>query len=391
MKEIVPAFEYNLDLFALFMILGIGQGLFLSFVFLFKKDSRQNSNILLGLLLFCLTLTITESFLNYTGYILNVMYLFSATNSLAFTYGPLLFLYIYTQLYGNIKLKWVHLIPFVLYATFYLFYFNLQSNDFKYNIYIYWYKIDLPQISQVIKKDFWFINSLRFQHYYSPTVVIHFGSYLLISLSFIIKYIKSNTLNSSSIKSAHVKWLRNLLIAFIFLYIIQVPISLIIKLSTHNYLSNIALSGILYFISFSYITNSSFFNKKDLAVGQGSKYAKSSLSDLFKEELLDRIIKLMETKALYKDNLFSLSILSKEVGASSNHVSQVINECLGHSFYDFVAVYRITEAKKLLTSDEYKNFTIEQLAYDVGYNSKSAFNASFKKITGKNPSEYRSS
>jgi AraC-like DNA-binding protein len=51
------------------------------------------------------------------------------------------------------------------------------------------------------------------------------------------------------------------------------------------------------------------------------------------------------------------------------------------------AEYRVEEAKKLLK--EKQNIKVEEIAEQVGYNSKSSFNTAFKKITGLTPSEFR--
>jgi AraC-like DNA-binding protein len=49
----------------------------------------------------------------------------------------------------------------------------------------------------------------------------------------------------------------------------------------------------------------------------------------------------------------------------------------------------VQEAQALLTSKNQQHLKIEEIAEMVGYNSKSAFNAAFKKITGQTPSQYR--
>ena len=51
--------------------------------------------------------------------------------------------------------------------------------------------------------------------------------------------------------------------------------------------------------------------------------------------------------------------------------------------------YRINHVKKLFEDKEYFNSTIINIAYDSGFNSKSAFNTAFKKQTGMTPSAYR--
>ncbi|MCY4334687.1 MAG: AraC family transcriptional regulator [Litoreibacter sp.] len=72
---------------------------------------------------------------------------------------------------------------------------------------------------------------------------------------------------------------------------------------------------------------------------------------------------------------------------SDNYVSQVLNEKIGQSFFDFVNSYRVKEAQtRLLNSDE----TILAIAYDIGFNSRSSFYTAFKKGTGQTPTAFRS-
>jgi AraC-like DNA-binding protein len=57
----------------------------------------------------------------------------------------------------------------------------------------------------------------------------------------------------------------------------------------------------------------------------------------------------------------------------------------------FINSYRIKEAKRMLLDASFNHLSIEGIARSVGFNSKSAFNATFKKITGMTPSFYQRS
>ena len=57
-------------------------------------------------------------------------------------------------------------------------------------------------------------------------------------------------------------------------------------------------------------------------------------------------------------------------------------------FFEMVAEYRVSEAKSLLR--DHPNIKVEEIAEQVGYNSKSSFNTAFKKLTGTTPSEFQS-
>jgi len=108
-------------------------------------------------------------------------------------------------------------------------------------------------------------------------------------------------------------------------------------------------------------------------------------------KILDNIILELKTRHYFSDNLASLSELAKKIGESPHHVSQVINEKLNESFFELLASYRVEEAKRILSDNKNDNMTIEEVSEIVGYNSKTAFNNAFKKLTGKTPSEFRKS
>jgi AraC-like DNA-binding protein len=60
----------------------------------------------------------------------------------------------------------------------------------------------------------------------------------------------------------------------------------------------------------------------------------------------------------------------------------------GVNFYDYINTLRIEEFKRLISIPDNQKFTFMALAYDCGFNSKSAFNRFFKKSTGLSPSAY---
>ena len=67
----------------------------------------------------------------------------------------------------------------------------------------------------------------------------------------------------------------------------------------------------------------------------------------------------------------------------------MINEQLKKNFKNFINERRIEDAKMKIVDPKEKNFVLLKIAFDAGFSSKSAFNASFKKFTGISPSEFR--
>lgn len=116
------------------------------------------------------------------------------------------------------------------------------------------------------------------------------------------------------------------------------------------------------------------------------KYARSALSTERSEKIAERILKAMETEKLYLDPGLSLQKLARHVTTPPNLVSQTLNEQLGMTFFDFVAQWRVKDAKsRILQSKE----SVLNVALDVGFNSRSTFYKAFKRETGQTPKEFR--
>ncbi len=71
-----------------------------------------------------------------------------------------------------------------------------------------------------------------------------------------------------------------------------------------------------------------------------------------------------------------------------NTVSEVINTVFNMTFSDYICEYRINEIKARLLTNELEIRTIESIAMDNGFNSRSSFHNSFKKLTGLTPREF---
>ncbi|WP_162796175.1 helix-turn-helix domain-containing protein [Pedobacter namyangjuensis] len=80
----------------------------------------------------------------------------------------------------------------------------------------------------------------------------------------------------------------------------------------------------------------------------------------------------------------SLATLSKELKIPKHHLTVLFNQHLGKSFYSYLATLRIDYAIVELQKTG-NNFTIESLAYQSGFNSKTSFHKYFREYTGLTP------
>jgi AraC-like DNA-binding protein len=119
------------------------------------------------------------------------------------------------------------------------------------------------------------------------------------------------------------------------------------------------------------------------------KYAKSALAPDKAMELEKKIIDEMVSDKLYLNPELSLYDLAERVGSSSHAISQVLNDRMKMTFYEFVNLHRIEEAKRIIRDPKTAGDKIVSIAMDSGFNSLSTFNAVFRKFTDMTPSQYR--
>ncbi|MEO0571088.1 MAG: AraC family transcriptional regulator [Bacteroidota bacterium] len=107
------------------------------------------------------------------------------------------------------------------------------------------------------------------------------------------------------------------------------------------------------------------------------------------QSLREKIENLLSKEKLYKKPELTVKDLADQLGVSQRMVSHIINQSMADNFYDLINAYRIKEAQRILNENVDPKFTVLELLYQVGYNSKSSFNTQFKKKTGMTPSEFK--
>jgi len=116
------------------------------------------------------------------------------------------------------------------------------------------------------------------------------------------------------------------------------------------------------------------------------RYSSSNLSEKEIKLINSTLIEKLNTSTLYLEPDINLNSLSSILKVKPNNLSQVINQVHKRNFNEFINLYRLEEAKKLLKETDLK---IEAVAYDSGFNSLTTFNSFFKKEMTITPSNYR--
>ena len=374
---------FQLNIFLL--LFGGLQGLLLS-LFLIKKKLHRRGYIFLllyfGVMLLQITLKVmSKSWLwEYWRFFYDISYF------LPLLYGPLVFLFT-RQLLLNKKFHAAdlfHLLPFaflslyLLWAGIYLF-----SNQWV-NLF---YSRDAGLVMQIISLLIYHGLALQCWQQHKNSLKNYF----------------------SETQQLQAKWIRQFIIASL---IVCTIIAAAIYLLYINYPRGaeyrygfVALTVFIYWVSYTALTQPSIFSiikgnarqeddvipfPPNLEVHRSvKKYSGSGLSQEDIAAISTALQKVMDVQKPYLNPELSINDLAALVKCNRHSLSQVLNEALKQSFYDYVNHYRVEEAKQLLLEPAKEDHKIASIAYDAGFNSLSTFNDVFKKITGTTPSQFR--
>ena len=120
-----------------------------------------------------------------------------------------------------------------------------------------------------------------------------------------------------------------------------------------------------------------------------TKYAGSRLKDTDAKIYVDQLDTFMASSKPYLNPDLTLMQLASDINITPHLLSQIINDQYKLNFFDYINQYRVQEFKTAVADPKNKNYSLLGIAFECGFNSKSAFNRIFKKSTGLTPSQFK--
>jgi AraC-like DNA-binding protein len=120
-----------------------------------------------------------------------------------------------------------------------------------------------------------------------------------------------------------------------------------------------------------------------------AKYAKSGLTQERMQAVADQLAQFMAHEKAFLEGDLTLGQLAMRISVPQHQISQVLNQHLCCSFFDYVNRLRVEEAKRCLADAAYSGQTVLEVGLAAGFNSKAAFNAAFKRFAGMTPTAFR--
>jgi len=335
-----------------FSALGAFNGLILSIYFFFFTAKKHLSNYFLGALLFVLSIRIGKSVAYFFDYGLPKIYLQIGLTA-CFFIGPFLYFYIKSEINQTRKLPG----SWTWQMVCWLFIILLVGIIYPYQRF--------PPV---------------WGKYIIPLIYLQWGLYIAFSIISLIPLLKK-MVRREKLKPFE-KWILTICGGVLILFTSYVWA--ILNITKGSYINGaVYFSLIIYIVVFILL-----YRKKtnDLSSFSAQKYADKKLNDDEAQLIIGKLKRVMTEKELFKNPNLKVNDLAKEINVSGHQLSQVLNDNMEKSFTLFVNEYRISEACKVLLTNT--NLSIDAIGDEVGFNSRSTFFATFKKIKGTTPSGF---
>lgn len=353
------------------LFIAISQGIFLAFSlqFISQKNKRANTILTLFLLLATFILCGKIASYYYTFEAIWRISLFSDTS--IFLFGPLLyyyFKYLVFQKDSKVLIPFKHFIPACLQLLF--FAWSLTKSTKEYIALMYTKPIQIAYFMM----EFVALVSLL---YYSVLCYKIIGK---------LKVLEKKELSYERNLHNYLLYILIGLSAFLVFWTIGIFKTYI--LYSHNSHINYQIMWITTPFFFYIIGYFSLTRPEVLQFPYKKAASKNRLSNVEVIAIKKRLEELVETHQIYLEHDLSLKTLASKAETSSNNLSWLLNTVYKKSFYEYINQFRIEAFLGKIKEGQHKTQTILSIANDVGFNSKSTFNKSFKLLLQETPSNY---
>ena len=354
--------------------------------FFIRKKLYLSGFVFLLLYFAVMLLQITLKVMSKTWLMENWGFLYGVSHFLPLLYGPLIFLFARQTLTSD-KLSakdCLHFLPFTV-----MFFYVLAERQigFSHPAFYIFYRPVPGLILKLVSLSAYHMLALRHWTRYRRSLKNYFSETQRLQMSWIRQLITSSFIVCSIIAVA------------LYLLYVNHPKSL-----PYRYWFAV-LTVFIYWVSYSALVQPSVFSvikgyaKNEKMVSPelpklvihraAKKYLNSGLSSGDMLAIQRALKKVTEEHKPYLNPELTINDLAALVPCNRHHLSQVLNDSLKNSFYDYINYYRVEEAKQLLLNAAKENHKISSIAYDAGFNSLSTFNEIFRKHTGTTPSQFR--
>lgn len=368
----------SFDIISSFRIFTVFQISLICIFLLFNPQRKSKKNILLALFIGSKAAFVTDLLLiQYASFIpQQLLFLVCIGSSFQFLLGPSIYFLMGVLIGKDIvfsRRHLLHLLPFVLHLAFMVVLYHSQG-----------------AAAQRVLLQQGFPFSAPWSIIVGFAFYVHFTIYGIAALMVLTQ--RNSTLYAYTSQSfeRNIRFLKFLIIDFIVVWGVNVATWFVPVGASFWYGLQFLTAFNIFFIANTIVYEGLKFPATfHLPAERRPKYEKNLLSEDDRLEYARKLTSFMDSNKPYLNPTLSLTDLAERVALPAYVVSQVLNTTFNQNFYDFVNSYRVSESKRLMVDPASVEKTILEILYQSGFNSKSVYNAAFKKSTGMTPSDYR--
>ena len=237
--------------------------------------------------------------------------------------------------------------------------------------------------------------------FYQAIGELQYFSYIVAVFLILKKYKKIYLENYTNPNTLLYKWLSQLTKIFLVIHVFII-LKNIVRYTQHKDLFiwlNI-VAGTVFLLSACWfilkaLNYPELFRRIDSTLQPTNDFAETlnseNKTDETKSFQIEQLKNFMVEKEPFLDPSLTIQELAHQVEIPVRDLSVLINHHINQHFFDFVNEYRVKKAMTILKDPTKKEYTVLEILYEVGFNSKSSFHTSFKKYTNQTPVAFRNS
>jgi AraC-like DNA-binding protein len=222
-------------------------------------------------------------------------------------------------------------------------------------------------------------------------------SYAILTVILLNKHEKRMELFNADRTSVDINWIKKIIIGLLFITLYMTIYTVVVQQDSLSIFGNIMLLASVLFTAYHALQQKEIFilNEEEIKQVLEVEDVESIdnkiklITDEALPEQMHKLEKIMVYEKPYLLNDLSLQKLAEIMDMTPHQLSYLLNVGFKENFFLFVNKYRVEEVKKKLRDPKYSYLSVIGIGFDSGFNSKTAFNTVFKKLTGNTPSQYQ--
>jgi len=215
--------------------------------------------------------------------------------------------------------------------------------------------------------------------------------FLVLGRKLVIRYNEHVANFYSNLESKTIVWVNLLLYSFVVTSIMSVIFNIMGRAIFLNSVSLLLIPSVTFSVLLFFIGLQGYMQNHTVVdlIEDEKQPAQNNLKEYNKSQLKAKLMELFVNEQIYRNSDLKITQVSMQLQTNRTYISQLINTEFNCSFSEFVNEYRVIEAKQLLASQTYKNYSLDYISEMVGFGSLNTFIRVFKELEGTTPGRFR--